>query len=89
MQTKNTSNPQTTEGAIIRVTRGGRDLRDFAADLGISHTAVDQWEKDEMTLEPKRIKKWMKDEREWVKAMANALFAYRYAEFLFNVLNVE
>ena len=71
---QSTKSPEIAE--IIRTTRLARrqSLRDFAKEIGVSHNSVAQWERSESKIEKARLSVWMKDDREWVRRMAFAIF---------------
>jgi transcriptional regulator with XRE-family HTH domain len=67
----------TEEKDVVTTARKAQQmsLRDFAAELGISHVAVSHWEDGTSNVDLNRVVGWMGDRREWVRKMAGDLLS--------------
>lgn len=72
---------------IVKHYRGTRSLRDFAADLGVTHAAVHLWESGANEPTSERIADFVNSEHEWVREMGKALFLARNGVTLKTLIN--
>lgn len=80
-----------TVGDAIRVTRANvrMNVRDFGAELGVTHSTISMWERGVMEPDTEKISAWFNDPREWLRDMATEIFVARYRSALMYQRNSE
>lgn len=68
--------------SIIKHYRSDKSLREFAAELSVSHAAIQQWESGETEPTNERISAFVNDPRDWVRELGQALFMARNGKTL-------
>ena len=74
---------------IIKHYRGSTTLREFASQLGVTHSAVQQWENGATEPKDEYISQFVNDSRQWVRDMGKALFIARNGSTLKTIIDNE
>lgn len=72
--------------SIIKHYRGSESLRSFASKLGVSHAAVDQWERGLTEPKDELIDAFARSDDQNIREMGKALFVARHGSTLKTLL---
>lgn len=77
-------NKTQTLGEVIQAIRQSqqKNMRDFAAELGVSQNMISLWERDLSDIDTERIQAWFADERPWVAEMAIEIQVIKFRQLL-------
>lgn len=72
------NNPNPTVADLIRQARGTRPLRDFGQQLGVSHTAVSNWESGASLPGDENLQAWYASRNVAIATLAIEIYTIRY-----------